>query len=326
MDLRGKRILVTGGAGFIGSHTVDALLREDVAEVVIYDNFSSGHIENLKGALSDGRCRVFEDGGEILHGDTFREALRKVDGVFHLAAAWLLHCEKYTQTAFEVNVRGTFNVLEACIDMGVSRLVFASSASVYGDATETPMTEEHPFNNITFYGATKIASEAMIKAMCNRRELACVGLRYMNVYGPRQDGSSQYSGVIARMMHAATGGRPIQVFGSGKQSYDFVDVRDCARANVLAMKSDMAGFFNVGTGIATSVSDLASAIRHLTGASVSRVSAPESPITLRVAATKRAAADLGFKSTIDLRHGLEDLWNHIVQGSSQREMPDSAGH
>src|SRR5262245_1804885 len=187
MDLQGKRALVIGGAGLIGSHVTEELTREEVAEIIVYDNFARGHAENLAVALRDPRVRVFELGGDVLHRDVLNAAMRGVDCVFHLAALWLLHCHDYPRSAFEVNVRGTFDVLEACVANGVSRLVYSSSASVYGDAVEEPMTEDHPLNNTNFYGATKVAGEQMCRAFHHRYGLDYVGLRYMNVYGPRQD-------------------------------------------------------------------------------------------------------------------------------------------
>ncbi len=153
MDLRGKRFVVIGGAGLIGSHTVDALLREDVREVVIYDNLVRGSLDNLASALSDPRARMFDAGGDICQTDLLDAAVKDADGVFHFAALWLLQCHEYPRAAFDVNIRGTFNVLEACLANQVRRLVYSSSASVYGEAVEEPMTEDHPFNNKTFYGA-----------------------------------------------------------------------------------------------------------------------------------------------------------------------------
>ena len=155
MDIQGKKLVVIGGAGLIGSHTVDKLLQEDVKEIIIYDNFVRGRVENLSNALKDPRVRIFDVGGDILQTDILEAALEAADGVFHLAALWLLQCHEFPRSAFDVNVRGTFNVMEACVKKGVKRLVYSSSASVYGDAVEEPMTEEHPFNNKNFYGATR---------------------------------------------------------------------------------------------------------------------------------------------------------------------------
>ena len=150
MDIVGKKLVVIGGAGLIGSHTVDKLIKEDVKEILIYDNFVRGRAENLTDALKDPRVKIYDVGGDVMQTDVLESALEGADGVFHLAALWLLQCHEYPRTAFDVNVRGTFNVLEACIKKKVQRLVYSSSASVYGDAVEEPMTEDHPFNNQNF--------------------------------------------------------------------------------------------------------------------------------------------------------------------------------
>ncbi len=164
MELKGQRVVVIGGAGLIGSHAVDQLTRTDVGEIVIYDNFVRGTTENLAEALKDPRVKIFEAGGDITQTDILDAALKGADGVFQFAALWLLQCHEYPRTAFETNVRGMFNVLDGCVRNGVKRLVWSSSASVYGDAIEEPMTEDHPFNNWNFYGATKICGEAMARA------------------------------------------------------------------------------------------------------------------------------------------------------------------
>ena len=238
MEIKGKKFVVIGGAGFIGSHTVDHLLAEDAKEVIVYDNFVRGTRHNLSAALNDSRVSIFDVGGDILQADILQTALKNVDGVFHLAALWLLQCHEFPQSAFDVNIRGTLNVMEACVKQGVKRLVYSSSASVYGDAVEEPMTEDHPFNNTNFYGATKIASEAILRAFHHRYQLNYAGLRYMNVYGPRQDDKGAYIGVVTRMLNALDASEQPIIHGDGSQAFDFVDVRDCARANILAMKAN----------------------------------------------------------------------------------------
>ena len=249
MDIRGKRVVVIGGAGLIGSHTVDQLARQDVREIVVYDNFVRGRAENLAGALKDPRVKIFEAGGDICQSDILEAALKDADGVFHFAALWLLQCHEYPRAAFDVNIRGTFNVLEACVRTGVKRLVYSSSASVYGDAVEEPMTEDHPFNNKNFYGATKIAGEAMARAFHHRYGLNFVGLRYMNVYGPRQDYHGAYIAVIMKMLDAIDQGQGPTILGDGSEAFDFVAVEDCARANLCAVKAEAQDrFYNVGTG------------------------------------------------------------------------------
>ena len=310
MDLRGRRVLVIGGAGFIGSHVVDRLTGEDVDQILVYDDFTRGRAENLQNALRDSRVKVFEVGGNILPRDILGAAVQGVDCVFHLAALWLLHCHDYPRSAFEVNIGGTFNVLEACVAADVKRLVYSSSASVYGDAVVTPMTEDHPFNNRTFYGATKIAGEQMCRAFHHRYGLPYVGLRYMNVYGPRQDERGAYTSVIMKVLERIAAGLPPIVFGDGSQTYDFVSVDDVARANVLAAKSEAADrFYNVGRGVGTTLSDLVNEILRLTAAELEIEYRPagQTFVTQRIGSIDRAARDLGFEAQIDLTQGLREL-------------------
>jgi UDP-glucose 4-epimerase len=311
MDIRGKKLLVIGGAGLIGSHTVDALLREDVGEVIVYDNFVRGRLENLAYARRDSRFKVYDIGGDILQADILETAMQGIDGVFHLAALWLLQCHEYPRSAFDVNVRGTFNVMEACIKTGVQRLVYSSSASVYGDALSEPMTEDHPFNNKNFYGATKICGEAMLRAFHHRYGLDYVGLRYMNVYGPRQDYQGAYIAVIMKMLDAIDLGESPTILGDGSEAFDFVAVEDCAQANVCAMKaSSTDAFYNVGTGTRTSLKQLAELLLELTGCPKPIHYAPRSQATLvrnRIGCPNKTTEEIGYTAAIELRQGLQRL-------------------
>jgi UDP-glucose 4-epimerase len=311
MDLRGKRLLVIGGAGLIGSHLVDELLKTDAGEIVVYDNFARGTHANLAAALRDPRVRVFEAGGDICQPDILSAAMQGAHGVFHLAALWLLQCHEFPRAAFDVNIAGTFNVLEACQQHRVERLVYSSSASVYGDAVEEPMTESHPFNNKNFYGATKIAGEAMARAFHFRYGLNYVGLRYMNVYGPRQDYKGAYIAVIMKMLDALDRGEGPTILGDGTEAFDFVAVRDCAIANVCAMRASTADrFYNVGTGRRTSLKELAERLIALTGSTKPISYAPRDQATLvrnRIGSPKLAKADLGFEAQVGLDEGLKEL-------------------
>ena len=315
MNLKGKRLLVIGGAGLIGSHAVDELLKEDVAEIRIYDNFTRGREENLAGALRDPRVNIFGLGGDLLHRDIMDAAMKDIDGVFHFAALWLLHCHDYPRSAFEVNVGGTFNVLEACVNNGVKRLVYSSSASVYGDAIEEPMTEEHPYNNTNFYGATKIAGEHMCRSLYHRykdtdRHFDYVGLRYMNVYGPRQDYQGAYVAVTMKILDRLDKGLPPIIYGDGSQAYDFVYVQDCGAANVCAMKADTTDeFYNVGRGIRTTIKELAEMILEVTGSDLEIQYEPGGMtfVKNRVGSPVKAEKEIGFKAKVELREGLERL-------------------
>jgi UDP-glucose 4-epimerase len=310
MDIDGKKLVVIGGAGLIGSHTVDRLLQEDVREIVIYDNFCRGTHGNLEGALKDPRLRIFEIGGDICQSDILAEALKGADGAFHFAALWLLQCHEFPRSAFDVNIRGTFNVIEACVQQGVKRLVFSSSASVYGDAVEEPMTEDHPFNNTNFYGATKVAGEQMCRAFHHRYGLNYAGLRYMNVYGPRQDYRGAYIAVIMKILDAIDEGKPPTIYGDGSQAYDFVYVGDCAQANVLAMKAKAVDrFYNIGTGVRTSIKELVDMVIELTQfRQVPRYEpAGLTFVKNRIGSPERAIAELGFKAQVPLCEGLQKL-------------------
>jgi UDP-glucose 4-epimerase len=326
MDVKGSRILVIGGAGLIGSHVVEELLREDVREVIIYDNFCRGTYENLHEALKDPRCRIFEIGGDILQTDVLDAAMKDVDGVVHLAALWLLQCYEFPRAAFDVNIRGTFNVLESCVANNVKRLVYSSSASVYGDAIEEPMTEDHPYNNWTFYGATKIAGEHMLRAYHKRYGLKGVGLRYMNVYGPRQDYRGTYIAVMMKILDNIDNEISPIVYGDGSQAYDFIYVGDTARANVCALKSDIPfGFYNVGRGIKTSIKELTELILKIAESDkpIQYETAGQTFVTNRVGDTSAAERDLGFKWAVDLENGLKDLieWrkSHIREVENRRK-------
>jgi nucleoside-diphosphate-sugar epimerase len=318
MDLRGRRVLVIGGAGFIGSHVVEQLVREDVGEIIVYDDFTRGTVKNLEAALRDPRVKIFDLGGNILHTDLLDTAMQGVDCVFHLAALWLLHCNDFPRSAFEVNIRGTFNVLEACVANRVGRLVYSSSASVYGDAVEIPMTEEHPFNNRTFYGATKVAGEQMCRAFHQGYGLDYVGLRYMNVYGPRQDMKSVYTTVIMKVLDRIDQGLHPIVYGDGSQTYDFVYVEDIARANVLAAKSDVSDrCYNVGRGVGTTVRELVERLLWLTGSALTIQYEPagQTFVTQRIGSVANAKRDLGFEATTELTDGLGRLmaWRRTQQ-------------
>ena len=314
MKIAGARILVIGGGGFIGSHVVAQLLGTDCWEVVIYDNFSRGKREYLEDSLNDSRCSIYPLGGDVRDIDLLADAMDGVDAVVHLAAMWLLHCRDYPRAAFHVNIAGTFNVLEACVTKGVKRLIYSSSASVYGDAAEVPMTEGHPFNNRNFYGATKIAGEAMCRGFHDRYGLDYVGLRYMNVYGPHQDQHAAYSGVIPLMLNNIDAGEAPVVNGDGSQAYDFVYVDDVARSNILALESDANDeFYNVGTGVQTTIRELCDTILDLKKSDLEVTYRPYSAddarqlVQNRIGCPKLAEEKLGFRHEIPLREGLQKL-------------------
>jgi UDP-glucose 4-epimerase len=312
--IKNSKIMVIGGAGFIGSYVVRELLKEDVGEVIIYDNFTRGKMENIAEPLLDKRCYIYPYGGDIQDIDILNKAMEKVDYVFHLSAMWLLHCKDFPRTAFHVNIEGTFNVLEACVNNKVKKLIYSSSASVYGDAVEIPMTEDHPFNNKNFYGATKIAGEAMATAFNDRYGLNVICLRYMNVYGPGQDQLAAYTGVIPIMLNKIQANEQPVINGDGSQAYDFIYVEDVARCNILALKSDISfGIYNVGTGVQTTIKELCNLILELKNSQLQVIYKPYAQddarafVKNRIGSTEKAEKELGFRYSYSLKEGLQKL-------------------
>ena len=313
-QIKNSNILVIGGAGFIGSFVVTELLKHDVNKVIVYDNFARGNPDYLLEQLKDSRCSIYKNGGDIRDVDILNDAVSEVDFVICLAAMWLLHCKDYPRTAFEVNIKGTFNVLEACVKNNIKKLVWSSSASVYGDAVELPMTEDHPFNNKNFYGASKIAGEAMATAFNDRYGLKVIGLRYMNVYGPHQDQTAAYTGVVPILLNKIQANESPTINGDGSQAYDFIYVEDVARSNVKALISDIEfGMYNVGTEVQTSIKKLCDTILKLKKSNLKVEYRPyteddaRSLVQNRIGSRKKAENDLGFKFKYDLEEGLKKL-------------------
>ncbi|MDO8680085.1 MAG: NAD-dependent epimerase/dehydratase family protein [Acidobacteriota bacterium] len=319
MDLTGKRIMLIGGAGLIGSHIVDQLVGEPVAEVAVFDNFLRGTRANLSRAMASPKLRVVE--GSITDREALARELRGIDGVFLLASLWLGECVNDPRLAWEVNTLGTWNVVEACREAGVKRIVYSSSASVYGNAVVTPMTEEHPLNNRNTYGATKIANEQMFRAIYEQHKLPYIGMRYMNIYGPRMDYEGTYVSVIMKVLDKIFSGERPVVFGDGSQVYDFIHVADAARANVLGMKAECADEnFNVGMGIGTSINELVQLLLELTGSTQQPEYRPEAAsfVTRRIGSTEKADRLLGFRAGISLHDGLRSVvdWRMALRAST----------
>ena len=327
MKLENAKILVIGGAGFIGSFVVTELLKHPVKEVVIYDNFTRGKNEYLTQQLKDKRCSLFPFGGDIREIDILDVAVKDKDYVISLAAMWLLHCKDYPRTAFDVNIAGTFNIFEACVKHNIKKLIWSSSASVYGDAAELPMTEEHPFNNKNFYGASKIAGEAMATAFNDRYGLKIIGLRYMNVYGPHQDQTAAYTGVVPIMLNKIEANEAPTINGDGSQAYDFIYVEDVAKANVQALISDQDfGMYNVGTEVQTTINELCELILELKKSKLKVKYNPyseddaRSMVKNRIGSKVKAEKELDFRYSYGLKEGLQKLIDWRIATGTDRKL------
>jgi UDP-glucose 4-epimerase len=319
-ELQGACCLVTGGAGFIGSTIVDQLLAAGASEVRVIDNFVRGSWANLSSARSHGNFKIVE--GDIRDAALVNHVTAGVDYVFHQAALRITRCAEAPREAVEVIIDGTMNVLEAALAHKVKKVVAASSASVYGEPSYLPIDEAHPFNNRTMYGAGKIATEQMMRALNTTSALDYVAFRYFNVYGPRMDITGVYTEVLIRWLDAIEAGKPPLIFGDGTQSMDFVYVEDVARINLLAACSPVTDeVFNVGTGVQTSLNELCSVLLELSSSSLRpehREARKVANVNARRAAVGKAAEMLGFNATVSLEQGLRELieWRHGVKGTA----------
>jgi UDP-glucose 4-epimerase len=315
-SLTGSRIAVVGGAGLVGSHIVDQLVHTDVEEILVFDNFVRGTRRNVEQACSSSKVRLVV--GDVRDRAALRQVLDGVDYVFLLTALWLGECVAQPREALDVNVVGLYNVIELCQELGIKKIVYSSSASVYGDAVQVPMTEDHPFNNRTFYGATKVAGEQFLRAFYDMYGLPYVGLRYMNIYGPRMDYKGTYVSVIMKVLDRIQQGLPPIIFGDGSQSYDFIHVSDVARANILALQSEATDeCFNIGMGVRTTINELVALLLEITGSTLQPEYRPQERmfVTHRVGSTDKAEKMLGFRATIPLRAGLRSVvtWRQMDQ-------------
>jgi UDP-glucose 4-epimerase len=300
VQIHGNTFLVTGGSGFIGSHVVDELVEAEAGKIVVLDKIVRE--ENLKDALASTRVEVVE--GDVTDLDALRELMRGVDGVFHMAVLPLGPCNEQPRAGLEVNVVGTFNVFEAAKDAGVEKIVFSSASSVYGDTFEI-MDESHPLNARTFYGATKIAGEYLLRAFHEHHGIDYVVLRYMNVYGPRQDG-----GLVVSVLRRIQAGEPPTIQGDGRQSFDFVHVADVAKANIRAMESDVTDdAFNIGGGNEATVREIVERLIKLSSSDLEpNVQADvKVPMMRRVGSNEKAASRLDWHPSFDLEAGLRDV-------------------
>lgn len=319
-ELKGTCCLVTGGAGFVGSNIADQLLAAGVSEVRVIDNFVRGSWANIASALERGGLKMIE--GDICDAALVDRATEGVDFVFHQAALRITKCAESPREAVEVLIDGTLNILESALKHGAKKVIAASSASVYGEPSYLPIDEAHPFNNRTMYGAGKIATEQMLRALHDTNGLDYIAFRPFNVYGPRMDITGVYTEVLIRWLDAIEAGKPPLIFGDGNQSMDFVYVEDVARANLIAARSDVNDeVFNIGTGIQTSLNELCRMLLKISGSTLK----PEHREARTVANVQRRRADvekaekmLGFKASVSLEQGLRELiqWRQATKAMS----------
>jgi len=305
-SLKGSRVLITGGAGHIGSHIVDALLAKGVERVVVYDNFAEGNMRNLELALRSGKVEIVAR--DIRDYQDLEASTKRCDFVFHTASVMLLEARDHPLKAIEVNVMGTFNVLQAAIRCRVKKVIFSSTGSVYGEPVYKPMDEDHPYNNETIYGATKIAGEQLCRWCYREHGLAFVALRYFNVYGPRQHTKGAYMQIVPRWYDLMVSRQPVSIFGDGSQTMDMTYVEDVARANILAAEADVAAdFFNVGTGRETSVREVFELLSQLLKYEQEPLYTARDVnlVKRRQCSPEKAERILGFKAEVSVAEGLK---------------------
>lgn len=308
--MKDKRILITGGAGLIGSHIADQLAAERPREIVVIDNFVRGRRENLMQVASAVPVTIIE--GDIRDRALLERTFKGIDIVFHQAAIRITQCAEEPRLAFDVLAGGTFDVLEAAVKFGISKVVAASSASVLGQAESFPTTEDHhPYNNRTIYGAAKAFNEGLLRSFADMYDLNYVALRYFNVYGPRMDVHGVYTEVLIRWMERIESGLPPIILGDGLQTMDFVHVHDIARANILAAKSSVTDeVFNVASGTETSLNELAEMLLAVMGSTLKPEYGPArkvNAVARRLASTDKARDLIGFSTEVDMEAGLRDL-------------------
>jgi UDP-glucose 4-epimerase len=320
--IEGGRCVVTGGAGTIGSTIVDQLVAAGAAEVVVLDNFVRGRPENLANAMASGNVRVVE--GDIGDRALVRQVLTGADVLFHQAAIRITQCAEEPRLALKVLVDGTYEVVEAAAELGVAKVVAASSASVYGQATSFPTAEDHhPYANDTFYGAAKVFNEGLLRSFHAMYGLDYVALRYFNVYGPRMDVHGLYTEVLIRWMERIEAGEPPLILGDGHQTMDFVFTTDIARANLLAADGDVTDeVFNIGCGVETSLRELAAALCRAMDSDLEPEFGPArgvNGVSRRLADVSAIRERLGWKAEVDLAEGLARLvgwWRAEREGAA----------
>lgn len=321
MNIEGNKFLITGGAGLMGSHIADRLLAAGASRVVLIDNFVRGSMQNIEQCLKDPRVRLVR--GDIRDLKLLLDLATGMDGVFHMAALRITACAENPREAMELMLQGTHNVLQAVVERKVGKLLYASSASIYGLADTFPIEEKHhPYNNRTYYGAAKVAGEGMVRSFAEMYGMQYTALRYFNVYGPRMDISGKYTEVLVRWLDRVEAGQPPLIFGDGKQTMDLVFIDDVTDANMQAMASDVTDeVFNVASGTETSLLELLQTLLRVVGSTLKPEFLPErsvNPVPRRLADTRKAEKVLGFKAKINVEDGLRRLlaWRKEILASN----------
>ena len=312
-NLSNSRVLITGGAGFIGSFIVDRLIEEKVGEIIVIDNLIRGLSDNIEDTLSTGKVKLIE--GDIRDRDLLDNLFNGIDYCFHMAALRISQCAAEPRQAMEVMFDGTFNVAEACVKHEVKKIVVASSASIYGTADLFPTDENHhPYNNHTLYGVGKIGNEGIFRSFHDMYGLDYNAMRYFNVYGPRMDIDGKYTEVLVRWYDLINEGKEPLIYGDGKQTMDFVYVEDVSRANILALQTELTDeVFNVGSGIETSLEELCLLLLEVMGSNIKLkyVSLPNDrrrvEVRRRLADISKARDQIGFQTKVSLQEGLKRL-------------------
>lgn len=319
MKILGNKFLITGGAGLMGSHITDRLLAGGAAKIILLDNFVRGSMHNIDEQLKDPRVQLVK--GDIRNLGLLMELANGMDGIFHMAAIRITACADNPREAMEVMLMGTHNVLQAAVEQNVGRLLYASSASIYGLADSFPTSENHhPYNNRTYYGAAKVAGEGMVRSFAEMYGLQYAAMRYFNVYGPRMDIDGKYTEVLVRWLDRIEAGQTPMIFGDGSQTMDMINIDDVTNANILAMESTVTDeVFNVASGAETSLLGLLQTLLRVTGSPLQPEFMPErtvNPVPRRLADTSKAADLLGFKAKVSVEEGLRRLisWRRQVLG------------
>lgn len=325
MELKNSRALITGGAGLVGSHIADLLVEENVAEIVILDNFDRGRRENLTWAIENGPVTIVE--GDIRDRDLLARSMEGIDVLFHQAAIRITQCAEEPRLALEVLVDGSYNVMEAAVNAEVKKVVAASSASVYGEAERFPTREDHhSYNNRTIYGAAKVFNEALLRSFNEMYDLEYIALRYFNIYGPRMDAFGVYTEVFIRWMERIEAGKAPLIFGDGMQTMDFIHVRDIARSNILAAKSEFTDdFINIASGEETSLAQLAETLLKVMKSDLRVEYGPVRKVNnvqRRLASTDKANTLLGFETCISLEEGLREMVDWWREETSRQNMSE----